>query len=210
MHMRGMTVALALGLTLTAAAIGTALAQSPARVIAVNTGEHQPVKQTRERVSACQSEEVLPANTYAIRLGIGALLGPRVTVRAWSRGRVIAGGQRGSGWTGGVVTVPVGPLAHAVSGVRLCFDVDLHGEESATLVGQPATGAKAHIGAVPGRVRVEYLRPSGSSWLSLASRVVRHMGFGNVAEGAWSVYLVIVLMASVVCLCSYLALRMPT
>ncbi len=207
--MRRVRVALGLGLAFTAAAVGVALVQSPAEVIAVNTPEQQTLELTRHKIDVCQPHEVLPANTHALRLQVSALLGPRVTVRVLAHGRVVTSGQRGSGWTGGVVTVPVRPVATTTPGAQLCFDVQLNGDESVSLTGEPGHGSatRAGAGGVPGRVRVEYLRPSGASWWSRASMVAKHMGFGNIANGTWSVFVVILLMGSVVCLCSYMALR---
>jgi hypothetical protein len=210
--MRRMGISLGLALALTAAAACVTLAKSPVEVIAANTSEQQRLELVRHPLDACQANEVLPADTHAVRLQILALLGPKVSLLALQSGRVITSGQRSSGWTGGSVTVPVKPLSSTRPAVELCFALQLNGDESASVMGEPWQGPEAALAGesgLPGRVRVEYLRPARSSWWSLVPAVARHMGLGNVVDGTWSVFAVVGLMASVVCLSSYMALRLP-
>jgi len=191
------------------AAIGVTLAASPLALARVSTPSHEPIGTTRRKLVACQANEVLPRETSAIRLRVFALLGPRVTVSVLADGKVIAHGVRGSGWTGGVVTVPVRPLAATRSGVELCFALFLDGDESGELVGEktaPALAAQSPDGPLAGRVRVEDLRPGPSSWWSLAPSVARRMGLGHAWGGSWSAVLVLCLMAGVAVLCGRLVL----
>lgn len=203
-------VLLGVGLLLGVVLIALTLTQAPTTVARVNTPQGTLVTETQQKLSACQPGEVLPRGTSAIRLRTYAFLGPRVTVSVLAHGHVIAHGERGSGWTGGVVTVPVNRLSTARSGVELCFTLFGNGNESIQLVGEPTTGALAASGpggTLPGRVRVEYLRSSGASWWSLVPEVARRMGLGHAAAGTWSVLLVLVLMGCLVALCSRLILR---
>ena len=198
------------GLLAGVAAIALTLSGSPIAVARVNTTEDTVVEVVRQRLSACQANEALPRGTSAIRLRTFAFLGPRVTVQVLAHGRVIARGERESGWTGGVVTVPVNRLATARTGVETCFTLFPNGDETIELVGEPTTGplaARSQEGPLPGRIRVEYLRPGSSSWWSLAPEVARRMGLGHAPAGTWSVLLVIALMGSLVALCSRLILR---
>jgi hypothetical protein len=201
---------LAAGLPLGVLAVAITLTQAPITVARVSTTERTFLAEVRHKTSVCQAGEALPRETSAIRLGADGFLGPRVTVEVLAHSRVIAHGERGSGWTAGVVTVPVNRLSTARSGVELCFTLFGNGEESTTLVGSPAAGARAahgNDGPLPGRVSVEYLRPSRSSWWSLAPQVARRMGLGHAAAGTWCVLLVLALMGGVVALCSRLILR---
>lgn len=193
-----------------AAAIGVTLSKGPITVSGANTAEALPLATVQQRTQACQANERLPQDTSAIRLRIFAYLGPRVTVEVLAHGHVITRGERGSGWTGGVVTVPVRPISTTRAGLTICFELFLNGDETAYLSGQPATQTRAASGkleVMPGRVRVEYLRSGRSSWWSLAPAVARRMGLGHAGAGTWSVFLVIGLMGGVVLVCSRLGLQ---
>jgi hypothetical protein len=190
--------------------IAITLTQAPITVARVNTAQTAFVAEVHQKTSVCQPGEVLPRGTSAIRLRAYAFLGPRVTVAVLAHSHVIAHGERGSGWTAGVVTVPVNPLSSTRAGVELCFTLFGNGDESIGLVGEPndaAPLARGQNAPLPGRVRVEYLRPGGASWWSLAPEVARRMGLGHAPAGSWGVLLVIALMGGLVALCSRLILR---
>jgi hypothetical protein len=204
------SVALAISLTVLAAAIAIVLLQAPITVAGINTAEQAFLGTIHRSAEVCQRNEALPRDTSAIRLRIFTQIGPRVTVEVLSHGRVLTSGEQRSGWTGGVVTVPVRPLSRSMSGVQLCSSFLLNGNETASIVGSPAARivtASGHVVVSPARVRVEYLRPGRSSWWSLALVVARHMGLGHAGSGTWSVLLVLLLMAGVVLLCSRTMLR---
>jgi hypothetical protein len=203
-------VVIATGLVLGAAAIVLTLSQSPIAVARLSTPEATYLSTASERTSVCQAGEVIPADISAIRLRTYAFLGPRVTIVARTHGRVIVHGERGSGWTGGVVTVPVNRLSTARSGADLCFTLFLNGNESSELTGEPtasALAARDRQGPLPGRVRVEYLRRSRSSWWSLAPEVARRMGLGHAPSGTWGVLLVVALVGGMVAVCARVILR---
>lgn len=203
-------IVIATGLVLGAAAIVLTLSQSPVAVARLSTPEAEYLTTATERTSVCQSGEVIPAGISAIRLRTYAFLGPRVTLVARTHGRAIVHGERGSGWTSGVVTVPVNRLSTARSGVELCFTLFLNGNESSELTGEattPARAARDRQGALPGRVRVEYLRPSLSSWWSLAPQVARRMGLGHAPSGTWGVLLVVALVGAMIAVCARVILR---
>jgi hypothetical protein len=192
------------------AILGVTLSRSPISVARTNSNAHVLLGSTRESARICQSSEVLPRDTSAIRMQMFASAGPRVTVEVLAHGHIIAHGERGSGWTGGSVTVPVSHLATASAGVTLCFTLFLNGAEGVSLTGEPtneALAAQERIGPLPGRIRVEYLRPDRSSWWSLILPVARRMGLGHAGSGRWSVLLVIGLMIGVLLLSSRVVLR---
>jgi hypothetical protein len=208
--MRRVKIALAAGLTLIAVAIGVTLSRAPLGVAGMNLVLNEKLTSTNRASSACQSNEVLPRGTSAIRIALSAFIGPRVTVKALSGKRVITHGARGSGWTGGVVTIPVRSVHAAISHIRICFAIALAGDETVTAYGEPATptlAARSREGRpLPGRVRIEYLRPR-RSWWSIAASVARRMGLGHAWSGTWIVFLAIALLTAVAALTSRLILR---
>jgi hypothetical protein len=208
-------IALGTGLAVGIAALLLTLARAPVTVARANTAQTTFLGSTDESLLACQSGEVLPRATPAIRLRLDGFLGPRVKVALYAHGSLLTHGEQGSGWTGGVVTIPVHPLPTTRSGVRLCFGFSLNGAEHIELIGERTTPAHAAYGYGPGgahrplvgRLRVEYLRPAASTWWSLALPVARRMGLGRAWAGTWGALLVVALMSSLVLLCSRLILR---
>jgi hypothetical protein len=209
--MRSVPTALAAGLGITVAALAVVLAQSPLTVLASNsTPMGGPLTTTAGAARACQAGERLPRGTIAIRLSLGALTGTALTVRALSGERVVASGERGSGWDGQTVTVPVRAVTHTIAPVKVCFAVPEPGEEL-TLFGSPTgrtTAAVAGSGqALPGRLRIEYLGRGRTSWLALLPSVTRHMGLGRAWSGIWIAFLVPALMLAAVIVASRLIVR---
>jgi hypothetical protein len=203
-------VVAAAGLLAGMLAMALTLSEGPVTLARVSTTQHTYLGSDTHTTIACQSGEVLPRQTTAIRLRIFAYLGPRVTVHVLDAGHAIASGEHGAGWTGGVVSVPVRPLPTTRTGVKLCFALFLNGIEPGELVGEATTGpqaAQVRQGSVPGRVRVEYLRPGDSSWWSLALSVARRMGIGHAWSGTWLALLAGALMGGVMLVCARLMLR---
>lgn len=210
--MRSVKIALAVGLGITALAIGVVLSQSPLTVAATNSvATEDTLATTNLSVSSCQVGERLPAGTVAIRLSLGAFTGPRVTVKALAGNRVVTSGQRGSGWDGLVVTVPVKAVSQTISPVSICFAFTLAGDEVLTAYGTRAgPAATAHRGngeGLKGRVRIDYLKEGQSSWLALVPSVAKRMGLGRAWSGTGIVFLVLVLMLASTVLASRLILR---
>jgi hypothetical protein len=158
----------------------------------------------------CQGGETLPAGTSALRLLLHSpMLGPRVSVEVLAGARVLTGGARGPGWTAGAVTVPVKPLPRTVAGVAVCFSFS-RSAWPIGLTGRPAPpqlAARAARQVLSGRVGVEYLRPGERSWWSRLPAIARQMGLGHAVGGAWVPALVLALIASLVGLSSWLAVR---
>jgi hypothetical protein len=203
--MSSVKVIVAGGLAALTAALLLTLLGSPITVAASNTRAYLTFFSTRRPIHLCQAGEVLPPRTSAMRLSLYAFSGPRVAVRVLEHGAAIASGETASGWTGGVVTVPVKPLGRARTGVTVCISLHTNGDETVFLVGELADrehAARGDGGALPGRVQIEYLRPGRSSWLSLAPEVARRMGLGRAASGTWGVLFVIALMIGVIVLSS--------
>lgn len=205
-------VALAGCLVVGAGALVVTLSKSPIAVAGMNTPKSAPLGIFRRPLSACQSGEVLPGGTSAIRLHVDAFLGPRVAVAAVRQGEVVTHGERGSGWTGGVVTVPVKPVSTTVRDVDLCFTIFGNRDEGDELSGERTRGPRAAFNptsgrrALTGRLEVEYLHASRASWWSLVPGVARRLGFGR-ASGSWNALIPLALMGLVLALCSRQILR---
>ncbi len=208
--MSSVKIALAVGLGITAVAIGVVLSGAPP-VVARTNGVIETTKlaSTSGGASACQAGETLPRGTSAIRLSLEAVIGPRLTVRALSGARVVTAGTRGAGWIGGSITVPVRPLPRPAANVVICVSLEPT-RQMLALNGAPtaaAVAAKSRAGTLPGRMKIEYLRSGRSSWWSLAPAVVEHMGFGHAVSGVWTPLLAAVLAAMIAALTYWLAAR---
>jgi hypothetical protein len=205
-------IAFAAGATLILVALVLTLSGGPP-AIAGSNGESIAGELALSNRSAggCQAGEPIPQGTSAIRLSLGAFTGPRTTVAVYSGPRLVTRGERGSGWTGSAVTVPVTPTSRSYAGARVCFDVDLDGDEYIKIFGQPtksSIAARGFDGApLTGRFAIEYLRPASRTWWSLAGVVVRNMGFGNFGGGAWNAVLAVALMVALAALSARLILR---
>jgi hypothetical protein len=205
--------ALAAGLALLAVAVAVAVVMLQSPLVLAGTNAIRPVNVTLGSVPgagrACQSGETLPAGTTAIAVSLETTSGPRVALTASAGGRVIAQGKSPSGWIGKVVTIPVKPLKHSAHDVTICVAF-IGGNELMLFLGVrgPARNhAVSDVGALPGRMSIEYLRPGSSSWWSLALSVARRMGLGRAWAGAWIVLLVAALMAMSIAIASWLTLR---
>jgi hypothetical protein len=207
--MSGVRVALAAGLVLTAA-LGIVLSRSPPVVARNNAASaERELAITPGSASVCQANELVPARTTAVRLGLEADLGPRMLVEVRSGERTVTGGDRGAGWADAAVTVHLKPLGRAVSHATVCFSFTGE-DESVTLLGEhtPASvAATSSAGTLPGRVRIEYLEPGRSPWWSLASSVATRMGLGRAWSGAGIAWLVGTLALITAALALWLTVR---
>jgi hypothetical protein len=203
-------VALLLSLALTAIVGSLLLTRPPLRVVRVGAKPERALGSTTGTPAVCQADETLPAGVTAIRVGLEASFGPRVLVRAYSGPRIVTAGSRGPNWTSSSVTVPVHPLEHAVSHVKVCFSVPAN-SGFLQLYGARAVGRQAAVGRegqpLPGRMSLEYMAPGGGSWWSRALSVARHMGVGHAIGGTWVALLVATLVAAVIALVTALAWR---
>ncbi len=195
-------IVLAVGLALTVAAVVVTLSRAPLTLTRVNSVQ-TVVQLSRTAVSSyaegCQAGETLPRDTTAIRLSMFAVVGPRVTVEIFSGAHMLTSGTEAPGWVGAVAAIPLRPLPRTHPDVKLCFKlsaingpVQLNGAHT-----PPAEAVTSHGEALPGRMRVEYLRPGHSSWWSLAGGVAWRIGLGHAGGGAFGVVLAGLLAAAV-------------
>jgi hypothetical protein len=209
--MQNARVALAVGLALIAVAVAVVLSGSP-QVLAGTNGV-EPAAKALTSVpgsgSGCQANETLPAHTSAIRLSLEASAGPRVAVNVRSGNTVITHGEGTQGWLGQVVTIPVKGLDRTVRHATVCFSFT-GANERVSFLGVPTpkrSAARSGGRALRGPISIEYLRPGGSTWWSLALSTARRMGLGRAWAGTWVALLVAGLMAAGVALASWLAVR---
>jgi hypothetical protein len=203
-------VALAAGLLMIAITGIITLSRSPLTLARANFPEtHHTLVSAEGSARACQAREVLPQGTSAIRLGMTTVIGPRVVVKILSGSRVVAEGSHAPGWDGASVTIPVRPLPHTTAPVKICFRLSsVNG--TIELLGLPTrntVAATTEGHALPGRVHIEYLRPSSHSWWSMANTVAWRLSIGRAFSGAWIVLLVLALLIVVVTLPAWLVTR---
>jgi hypothetical protein len=202
-------IAVGIGLTLVAIAVGVSLARSPL-VLAGTDGTPLPTEIIASAVpiAICQPEETVPAGTTVLRLSILSLLGPRLKLVATSGGRVVTVGELGYGWTGSVASVPVRRVVGTHRHTKICFTlakrqqlVNVRGAETTVA---PATMNGKQV--LPGRIRIEYLRPDSSTWLSLLLPTARRIGL-TIGGGAGIVVIPFALLVVVASLSSWLLVR---
>lgn len=205
-------ITLALGLGVIAVALVVVVLQSPDEVISSNsTVVTEELGLFREHTVVCQAEERLPAAAVAARVSLGAVAhpGPAVFVSFSQHGHIVATGHRGGGWLGDSLALPLTPRVAALADTTICLTrgpatlpVELAGGAAAS-----ARAATVNGKALPGRLRVEYLRHGQRSWLSLAEHVARRLGLGRSPAGTWIVLPLLAMMAAAIALGVWLLMR---
>jgi hypothetical protein len=207
--MRSVRVALAVGLALTATAVGVVLSRRPLTVAGANsTSSSYRIARARGGASGCQQSATVPKGTSAVRISLSANIGPRVTLQVVSGALTLTRGARDAGW--GIqetVTVPVKRVPHTVPMGTICLAIGPAVEPvQLNRFRVQTTAANGSVRYTEG-FRIEYLRGGHASWWSLASSVAHHMGLGHAASGTWIVFLLIAVMVAVATLTSRLILR---
>ena len=166
---------LVLGVLALLIAIGVVLAQSAPRRSGTNGIPSETFAAVvRAGETVCQSSELVPADTAALRLTIGTYgrPGPALSlVAATSAGGPITQGGLTPGWRQGVISIPVRLVARTIPNARVC----LHNAGPGKLaIGGAAPYAPAleliHAGrttTAAAGLRVDYIRPGKESWFSL-------------------------------------------
>jgi hypothetical protein len=208
--MSSVRIALTASLTLLVIAIGLTLLHAPMSVARSNgVSPEDRIAATRGSANYCQADELLPAGTSKIRVTLSAAAGPHLNVVVSSAGSTVTTGQRRSGWTSRVVTIPVKKVPNAVRGATICVSFRLK-NEGLTVFGEPTPPSiAARNGQTPllGRMRIEYLRSGTRSWASIAPSIAHNMGLGRAASGKLIVFVALALLAGVVALASNLLLK---
>jgi len=151
----------------------------------------------------CQGQELLPADTAALRMTIhtygkpGARLSVSVT---GPHGAPLTTGGLPAGWRQGVVRIPVTHVSTTTAGATVCLRDE--GPSPVALAGDSRD--QFHTMQVDGRtvedgqLRYEYMRPGSESWLQLLPTVVYRFSLGKsglVRHWAWAAALVLMLFA---------------
>jgi cytochrome c oxidase subunit IV len=206
----GVGVAVLAGVALVVGVLVFALSRSPTVAIGSNGVALQTLAQLEAPTELCQAGETVPAGASGIRVSLFGLIGPRVTVRVLVGGRVLASGQHQAAWTGGPVTVPVHGLGRGVSDATVCVATArarpqfyVYGERTVQAQAARFPGGRPFVG----RVRVEYVRPSGSRWWSLIGAVADRMGLGRAWVGVWVAPFVTLTMLGLALLSMWLIVR---
>jgi hypothetical protein len=223
----GALIAVVLAITLSDSSPARTVLIGPPGVKAIGEFGAQVLGRTSSEPVLCQTGETLPGGVSAIRVSLWGFFGAHVHLFLYQGSRLLAQGSRTADWTGSSVTVPVAPLSHSVSGVRVCVAVgpnseplNLLGTETSqqqsaialftkTLVSHTALASVPAGDGVPagGRLAIEYVRPAQGSWWSRILTVARHMGLGRAYSGTWIALLVFALMAGAFALAVRLTLR---
>jgi hypothetical protein len=201
---------MALGFILITAVLGVILLRAPDDVISTNfVTVTQQLSLFGRHAKVCQATERLPASTEALRISLIGYFGPTVSVAVSHEGQIVASGQRNAGWFGGSLTLPLHPAVRTPLDAKICLTRDPGGlpVELAGNVAPTALAATVNGKALPGRMRVEYLRGGHRSWLSLARHVARRLGLGHSPSGTWIVLPLAAMMAMAAALGAWLLLR---
>jgi hypothetical protein len=198
-------LALAVGLALAVATLGVVLSRSPLTVVASNGVPAQlAIVFIHGNEVSCQPGRTVPQGTQAIRVSLSANTGPAVSLRVLSGATLVTDGSHAAGWgIDETVTVPVRRVPHTVSNTTICVKIGPTPEPLQV----NGSRVREHNGATGVWLRMEYLRPGSSSWLSRVPTLARDMGLDRAPSGAWVAYAAIVAMTAVALLASRLILR---
>lgn len=196
--MQSVRIALAVAMALVILAIVAVLSHSPLTVVGANAVEapNLPNAYVSGGTTSCQSGGTIPSGTSAIRISLGASLGPRIAVEVFAGSHLVSGGMRPAGGGENVSsTVPVRPISSAVRNARICIRLG-PSEEAIGIRGivERTTGEPPSSRTESVNLRMEYLRPSSQSWWSRASSIIYRFGLGRAPSGMWVGFLVIALM----------------
>jgi hypothetical protein len=202
-------VTLAICLALMVIAIGVGLMRTPPGRAGTNrTPLPTEVGATFAPDTVCQGEEVLPKGTTIVRISLLSLLGPGIKLLASTGGQTLTTGEKSPGWTGTVVGIPVKPVAQTHAHVTICFSLakrqQLVNYRGVNTTHAPAVSNGTQV--LPGRIRIEYLRPGKESWLSLALPTARRIGL-TVGGGGGIVLVLFALLLTATGLSSWLLVR---
>jgi hypothetical protein len=200
---RAVAVAAAIGLAVLAIGLVTLLSQRSERLTGRNdVRAYTVLTQTGgggERL--CQSSELLPRDTDAIRLSLRPAdgRGPAMALTASRGGHVLTQGRAAAGWRSRSATIPVRRVQATADRVRIC--VRLAQGPSVTVAGA-TTADRSHWAApatldgssLDGSVRIDYLQAGTSSWWSRIPTLVHRIGLGRAWTGPWAALLAGALM----------------
>lgn len=203
----------ALGVFAVVAALAIALLQRGERLSGTNLAPDEAfVVNVKAGQEACQGEELLPADTAAVRVAIETFghPGPPLGVLVRSAGgRVLTSGSLPAGWREGAVRVPVDRVRVPAANATVC----LRDREAASGHREIALGGTgfaegfsvqlAGRSILSARLRYEYLRPGRESWYELLPAIVHRFSLAKaqfLRHWEWVAALLLVLATIAVAL----------
>jgi hypothetical protein len=181
--------ALAAGLVAIAAALVLVLADSKPRQAGSNyVLEAGPVLTLKGSGSRCQEQQVIPADSAALRLLVGTYGEPMPAVRVSARagGRAIAAGRLPAGGEEGHVRIPIDRVGRLVDDAEVCVAIRA-----------PDRSRRTVLYGSGDQVRFEWLRPDSESWFELVPTVAHRFGLAKpFVSGAWVLVLAGLLLAA--------------
>jgi hypothetical protein len=150
----------------------------------------------------CQEGELLPADTSAVRVTLGAEGTPASAVRVTftgPHGELLSSGGLAAGWKQGVVRIPITRVSRATEPVRVCLR-DVGTSQIAIAGTAPDPGYHMLVGGrtVEARLRYDYMRPGTETWLSLLPVIAHRTTLaksGLIRHWAWAGAIVLMLLA---------------
>jgi hypothetical protein len=202
--MLGVRLGLAAGLLGTVVALVLVLSRPPLVLGGSNgVAPNFAITFTRGSETICQPGRTVPQGTEAIRVSLSPNIGPSVSLKVLSGSKVITEGTRAAGWgVDETVTVSVKRVAQTAYNTRICTQI------GPAVEGIQVNGERVNVnGGQAIWLRMEYLRPGQSSWLSLAPSIATRMGLAHAPTGAWVGYMAIAVMLAVCGFASRLVLK---
>jgi len=200
-----MRLALAVGLTAIAVAVGLVLSGAPVGVAGSDgIPANFAVEFIHQSEVICQAGGTVPAGTSAIRVSLSPNVGPAVGLEVFSGPTLVTKGNHPAGWgVDETLTVPVATVPRTIAQARICATIGPL-VEPLQVNGARVTSPS---GASAVWLRMEYLRPLSRSWLSRLPAVASVIGVAHAPTGAWVAYLVIAVMLALCALVSRVLLR---
>jgi hypothetical protein len=186
-----LATAVVLGALLLAAILATLAHETVPRTGTNGTNYESSLSVVQAGTRVCQREELLPADTAAVRLIVPAQLspGPRLRIELRRRGRLLARTSGVADARHRFVVAPIPRTTRDVEGVTLCYTVGANAGLVAVAAGEspPGTGTLTIEGvSKESAIPIEYLRGGPESWWSQLPTIVRRIAIGKGDwGGAW-------------------------
>jgi hypothetical protein len=150
--------------------------------------EHGPVTELRGADERCESDELVPGDTGALKLLVGTYGRPTpaitVTIAGTTRTHAfVSTGHLPAGEREGHVVIPLRTMEKTVSGARVCI--------------RTGPGGRTVLYGRGDKVRLAWLRPGSESRLAMLSTVAHRFGLAKLNPfGSWLLAVVALVMAA--------------
>ena len=178
------------GVLVLAAALVVLLSQSAPRLAGTNDVFARFANVALEGGQVACQPGTVPGGTAAVRVAVapGVADGPALGV--WVQdgaGRTVARGERGAGWGGDAVDVPVGAVPRTLARGQVCIAPAAPLTLRGYAAGSPPTAILVDGTRTRESVRLWFFRAGSESWWSVAPVVGKRMGQarGAVLDGGW-------------------------